>query len=124
MRFPGKSAPAATASAGSSKHGNGKTFSFGVLATMLVCAAAFLGIGAPAAGAATSNSQTRRIGEVLSTDIADGAIAKALTYLSPWVPGTCLTQPPRGSLAEALAVYLSAPALPPLPEAPLQEPAE
>ncbi|HSS43166.1 MAG TPA: hypothetical protein VLK37_11535 [Solirubrobacterales bacterium] len=52
MRFPGKSAPAATASAGSSKEGNGNTFSLGVLAAMLVCAAAFLGIGAPAAGAA------------------------------------------------------------------------
>ena len=34
------------------KHGNGRTFSFGVLAAMLVCAAAFLGIGAPAASAA------------------------------------------------------------------------
>jgi len=32
--------------------GNGSTFSLGVLAAMLVCAAAFLGIGAPAASAA------------------------------------------------------------------------
>jgi hypothetical protein len=55
VRFPGKSAPAVTASAGSSKHGNGSTFSFGVLAAMLVCAAAFLGIGASAASAATTD---------------------------------------------------------------------
>jgi hypothetical protein len=32
--------------------GNGSTFSFGVIAAMLVCTAAFLGIGAPAASAA------------------------------------------------------------------------
>jgi WD40 repeat protein len=54
VRFPGKSAPAATASAGSSISENGSAFSFGVLAAMLVCAAAFLGIGASAAGAATA----------------------------------------------------------------------
>jgi hypothetical protein len=41
-------------SAESTTRGNGSTFSLGVLATMLVCAAAFLGIGAPAANAATA----------------------------------------------------------------------
>jgi hypothetical protein len=41
-------------SAGSTTHGNGSTFSFGVLAAILACAAAFLGIGAPAASAATA----------------------------------------------------------------------
>lgn len=39
-------------SAESTRRGNGGTFSFGLFATMLVCAAAFLGIGAPAASAA------------------------------------------------------------------------
>jgi hypothetical protein len=39
-------------SAGSTTHGNGSTFSLGVFAAMLVCAAAFLGIAAPAASAA------------------------------------------------------------------------
>jgi sugar lactone lactonase YvrE len=39
-------------SAESTSRGNGSTFSLGVLAAMFVCAAAFLGIGAPAASAA------------------------------------------------------------------------
>jgi hypothetical protein len=39
-------------SAESTRRGNGSTFSFGLFAAMLVCAAAFLGIGAPAASAA------------------------------------------------------------------------
>lgn len=39
-------------SAGPTTRGNGSTFSIGVLAAMLVCAAAFAGIGAPAASAA------------------------------------------------------------------------
>lgn len=39
-------------SAGSTSRGNGNTFSFGAFAAMLVCAAAFLGIGAPTASAA------------------------------------------------------------------------
>lgn len=39
-------------SAGSTSRENGNTFSFGAFAAMLVCAAAFLGIGAPAASAA------------------------------------------------------------------------
>lgn len=43
---------AKAASAGSSTRGNGSTSSFGILAAMLACAAAFLGIGAPAASAA------------------------------------------------------------------------
>jgi hypothetical protein len=36
----------------STTHENGSTFSFGIFAALLVCAAAFLGIGAPAASAA------------------------------------------------------------------------
>jgi hypothetical protein len=39
-------------SAGSTTPGSGSTFSLGLFATMLACAAAFLGIGAPAASAA------------------------------------------------------------------------
>jgi hypothetical protein len=54
VRSHGKASPAAFASAGSTTRGNGSAFSLGVLGAMLVCAAAFLGIGAPAAGAATA----------------------------------------------------------------------
>jgi hypothetical protein len=50
VRSHGKASPAATA--GSTTPQNGSTFSFGVLVAILACAAAFLGIGAPAASAA------------------------------------------------------------------------
>lgn len=73
MRFPGKSAPAAFASAGSSKHGNGSTFSLGVFAAMLVCAVAFLGIGTSAASAATpsqSYSYTNDFGPADASNFA------------------------------------------------------
>jgi sugar lactone lactonase YvrE len=43
---------ATASSAESIRRGNGSTFSLGIFATMLACAAAFLGIGAPAASAA------------------------------------------------------------------------
>ncbi|HET9198865.1 MAG TPA: hypothetical protein VFN92_11505, partial [Solirubrobacterales bacterium] len=43
----------AKAASAPSTHRENATFSLGVLAAMLVCAAAFLGIGAPAANAAT-----------------------------------------------------------------------
>jgi hypothetical protein len=67
---------ARAASAGSTPRGNGR-FSIGVIATMLVCAAAFLGIGAPAASAAPEAQPTFSLKSQFSAEAGgDSRIAR------------------------------------------------
>lgn len=67
-------------SAESTTRGNGSTFSLGVLAAMLACALAFLGIGAPAAGAAPSAGLgwKFRVSFAPPDEVAQGAVRNSV----------------------------------------------